>query len=128
INTVNGQLQNLLVYDSQLKTITDLLDSAQIQLQESIYELKHYRQRLDLDPQALQNIEQRLAAIHTTARKFRVAAEELPQLLETITHRLEALGSDENISHLQMLEAAAQADYLKEAEALSSARQKAGKS
>lgn len=126
INTVNGQLQNLLVYDSQLKTITDLLDSAQIQLQESIYELKHYHQRLDLDPQALQNIEQRLAAILTTARKFRVAAEELPQLLETITHQLEALGSDENISHLQMLEAAAQADYFKKAKALSSARQKAG--
>lgn len=91
---MSGQLKNLLDYDSQLKTITDLLDSAQIQLQESVYELKHYRQHLDLDPQVLQDIEQRLSAIHTTARKFRVTPEELPQLLETITHQLETLGSD----------------------------------
>ncbi len=127
INTVNSQLQDLLVYDSELKTMTDLLDSVQIQLQESIYELKHYRQRLDLDPQALQELEQRLSAIHTTARKFRVAPEELPQLLETITHQLEALGSDSDISHLQAFEAKAQADYLEQAKELSIARQKASK-
>lgn len=128
INTVNSQLQNLLIYDSELKTMTDLLDSVQIQLQESIYELKHYRQHLDLDPSALQELEQRLSTIHTTARKFRVAPEELPQLLETITHQLEALGSDSDISHLQTLEATAQADYLKLANELSEVRRKAGES
>ncbi len=127
INTVNSQLQDLLVYDSELKTMTDLLDSVQIQLQESVYELKHYRQRLDLDPQVLQEIEQQLSAIHTTARKFRVAPEELPQLLKTITHQLEALGSDSDISHLQTFEAKAQADYLEHAKELSIARQKASK-
>lgn len=126
INTVNGQLQNLLGYDSQLKTITDLLDSAQIQLQEGIYELKHYQQRLDLDPQVLQDIEQRLSAIHNTARKFRVMPEELPRLLETITRQLEVLGSDSDIGHLQALEVAAQAKYRKQAEELSTVRQKAG--
>jgi DNA repair protein RecN (Recombination protein N) len=125
INTVNGQLQNLLEYDSQLKTITDLLDSAQIQLQESVYELKHYHQHLDLDPQVLQDIEQRLSAVHTTARKFRVTPEELPQLLDTITHQLETLGSDSDISHLQALEVNAQDVYQKQAKELSAARQKA---
>lgn len=125
INAVNGQLQNLLGYDSQLKTITDLLDSAQIQLQESVYELKHYHQHLDLDPQVLQDIEQRLSAVHTTARKFRVTPEELPQLHETITHQLETLDSDSDIGQLQALEVAAQAEYHKQAKELSGARQKA---
>ncbi len=125
INTVNGQLQNLLEFDSQLKTITDLLDSAQIQLQESIYELRHYRQRLDLDPQLLKEIEQRMSAIHTTARKFRMTPEELPQLLETVTHQLEMLGSNSDISHLQIREVAAQGEYYKQAKELSAARQKA---
>lgn len=127
LNTSNSQLRNLLEYDNQLKPIIDLLDSAQIQLQESVYELKHYRQSLDLDPQALQDIEQRLSAIHTLARKFRVAPEELPSLLDTVTQQLEALGSDANISHLQALEAAAQTEYLKQAQALSAARQKNSK-
>jgi len=125
INTLNGQLQNLLGFDSQLKTITDLLDSAQIQLQESVYELKHYHQHLDLDPQVLQDVEQRLSAIHTTARKFRVTPEELPQLLETITHQLETLGSDSDINQLQTLEVAAQVEYRKQAKELSAARQQA---
>jgi DNA repair protein RecN (Recombination protein N) len=101
------------------------LDSAQIQLQESVYELKHYHQHLDLDPQFLQDIEQRLSAIHTTARKFRVTPEELPQLLETITHQLETLGSDSDINQLQTLEVAAQAEYRKQAKELSAARQQA---
>jgi DNA repair protein RecN (Recombination protein N) len=125
INSVNNQLQNLLEYDNELKAITDLLDAVQIQLQESVYELKHYRQRLDLDPQVLQKIEQRLSAIHAAARKFRVLPEELPSLLETISQQLSLLGSDEDIVHLQALEAAAHTDYLQQAQVLSVARQKA---
>jgi len=125
INSVNHQLQNLLEYDGALRTITDLLDAAQIQLQESVYELKHYRQRLDLDPQALHGVEQRLSAIHTTARKFRVNPEELPALLESITHQLAALGSNADIGHLLELETAAQGEYCKHAQELSSIRQHA---
>jgi DNA repair protein RecN (Recombination protein N) len=125
INSVNHQLQNLLEYDGELKTITDLLNAAQIQLQESVYELKHYRQRLDLDPQALHDVEQRLSAIHAAARKFRVNAEELPALLESITHQLAALGSNADIGHLLELETAAQGEYRKHAQELSSIRQHA---
>ncbi len=127
INSINHQLQNLLEYDSALKTITNLLDAAQIQLQESVYELKHYRQRLDLDPQALHDIEQRLSAIHATARKFRVNAEELPALLESIKQQLAALGSNAGIDHLMDLEAAAQDEYRQHAQALSGIRQQAAK-
>ncbi|WP_295623267.1 DNA repair protein RecN [uncultured Nitrosomonas sp.] len=125
INAAKSELQDLLEFDHQLKPITDLLDSAQIQLQEGIYELKHYRQNLDLDPQLLQQIEQRMSEIHTTARKFRVTPEGLPQLLETITQELESLNSDSDIDHLQTLEAAALTDYLKQAKALSHNRKKA---
>ena len=123
VNSVSNELQNLLEYDGALKTITDLLDAAQIQLQESVYELKHYRQRLDLDPQALHDVEQRLSAIHAAARKFRVNAEELPALLESVTHQLSALGSNADIDHLLELEAAAQAEYRQYAQKLSRFRQ-----
>lgn len=125
INNVSHQLQNLLEYDGALKTITDLLDAAQIQLQESVYELKHYRQRLDLDPQALHEVEQRLSSIHAAARKFRVNAEELPALLESITQQLAALGSNADIGHLLDLEAAAQSEYRQHAQQLSGIRQQA---
>ncbi len=126
VNSVSSQLQNLLDYDNQLRTIVDLLASAQIQLQEGIYELKHYRQRLDLDPQALQEIEQRLSAIHTTARKFRVTPEELPVLLQTITQQLVTLDSDLDIDQLKAQEVAAKNQYREHAQELSAIRQKAG--
>ncbi|MBY0498317.1 MAG: DNA repair protein RecN [Nitrosomonas sp.] len=127
LNVAKNQLQDLLEFDQQLTSITDLLDSAQIQLQEGIYELKHYRQSLDLDPQWLQRIEQRISEIHAAARKFRITPEELPHLLDTTTGLLESLGSDSDISHLQALEAMALTDYLSQAEMLSQVRKKAGK-
>ena len=37
-----------------------LLDSAAAQLQEAAYGLRHYAQRLDLDPERLREVEQRL--------------------------------------------------------------------
>lgn len=125
MNVISSQLHNLLEYDHQLKVITDLLDSAQIQVQESVYELKHYRQNLDLDPIALQNIDQRLSTIHALARKFRVTPEELPELQESLSLQLEMLGADADIDQLQVLEAAAHADYLERAKELSAIRQKA---
>lgn len=125
INNVSHQLQNLLEYDGALKTITDLLDAAQIQLQESVYELKHYRQRLDLDPQALHDVEQRLSVIHAAARKFRVNVEELPALLESVMRQLSALGSNADIGQLLKLEDAARGAYRQHAQELSSIRQHA---
>jgi len=122
ISTIHAQLRNLLAYDDQLKVVVDLLDCAQIQLQEGVRDLKSYRQGLDLDPQRLQEIEQRISAIHTASRKYRVTAEELPQFLATLTHRLEELGTESDMSELQARENKAQHDYLEATKKLSSAR------
>lgn len=127
VNTINAQLQNLLAYDRQLKGVIDLLDCAQIQLQEGTRDLKYYRNSLDLDPQALQEIEQRLSTIHTMARKYRVSAEELPPLLDTLMHRLEELNTASDIDDLQAREAAAQTEYFGLAKRLSAARQQGSK-
>ena len=125
LNAVNNQLQNQLEYDPQLKPIIDLLDAAQIQLQESVYELKHYRQNLDLDPHMLQQVDQRLSDIHATARKFRIAPETLPVLADSLQQQLASFFSDTDIDHLQALEMAAQAEYLQQAQTLSEIRNKA---
>ena len=125
LNAVNNQLLNQLEHDPQLKPIIDLLDAAQIQLQESVYELKHYRQNLDLDPHMLQQAEQRLSDIHATARKFRIAPETLPVLADSLQQQFASFGSIADIDHLQSLEMAAQAEYLQQAQALSEIRNKA---
>ncbi|MDH5552037.1 MAG: DNA repair protein RecN [Nitrosomonas sp.] len=124
INVVNSQLRHLQDYDPALKAIIDQLDSAQAELQEGIYELKHYRQSLDLDPQLLQETETRMADILAAARKYRVAPDELPELLETLTRRLAAIGAGGDLDRLINDEAAAKETYLKQAKKLSMARKK----
>lgn len=127
IGAVKSRLQNLLEYDSQLQTVIDLLDSAQIQVQESIYELRHYRQQLDIDPQYLQEVEQRVTVIHGMARKYRVTPEALPALLDDVAAQLESLDSGGNLAQLTEQEQAALATYRELAEELSEKRRKAGK-
>ncbi|SER49688.1 DNA repair protein RecN (Recombination protein N) [Nitrosomonas sp. Nm51] len=126
INAVKNQLHNMVEYDSQLQTVVDLLDSAQIQVQEGIYELRHYRQRLDIDPHYLQEIERRITAIHGIARKYRVAPEALPNLLEDVCVQLASLESGGNLAQLTEQAQAAQAAYRNLAEKLSTKRRKAG--
>lgn len=127
INSVISRLQSLLDYDSSLKTVLDLLESAQIQLQEAVYELGHYQQRLDLDPQRLQEMEQRLTAIHAAARKYRVTPDELPYLLATSTARLEELAQGGDGEALAKEEATAREEYLKLARKLTAARDRAAR-
>ncbi len=124
INAVNSQLLNLQDYDPALKAIVDQLDSAQAELQEGIYELKHYRQSLDLDPQLLQETETRMADILAAARKYRVAPDELPELLETLMQRLAAIGASGDLDSLINDESVAKEVYLKQAKKLSVARKK----
>lgn len=126
IHSVHHQLHQLLEYDSQLQSVTELLDAVQIQLQESVYELRHYQQSIDLDPQLLQDIEQRLATIHAAARKFRVAPNELPQLLQSTNEQLDALDSFSDVEHLLQQEKLAHEAYLQQAAALTAERQRAG--
>lgn len=126
LNAVVTQLQNMQEYDQQLQPIADLLESGHIQVRESLYELKHYRQNLELDPQALQQIEQRMSAIYAAARKFRVNPEQLPVLMESLSQQLEALGADADIDRLQAHETAAWSAYRQHASELTAIRQQAG--
>lgn len=127
INVVKNQLQHVVEYDQQLQTSIDLLESASIQVQESVYDLRGYRQQLDLDPQYLQDIEQRISAIHQTARRYHVATEELPDLLERLTAQLQLLENNGNLEQLTEQENAAQSAYQEQAKKLTAQRTKAAK-
>ena len=107
LNAVILRLGQVLECDSSLKVVLDLLEPAQIQLQEGVYELGRYQQRLDLDPRRLQEIEARLAAVHATARKYRIVPDQLQELLATVTERLEELGHKEDGETLARQEATA---------------------
>jgi DNA repair protein RecN (Recombination protein N) len=66
--------------DPDLGEAGELFNNALIQLREGIERLRDCGQRLELDPERLRWIEQRLDALHGAARKHRVEAGELPAL------------------------------------------------
>ena len=125
INSVLSRLHNLLGCDTNLRVILDLLESAQIQLQETVYELSRYRQNLDLDPEQLVELEDRLSAIHATTRKYRTTPVELPELLRASSERLQELSHSGDGETLAREEAAAWEKYSRLARKLSAEREKA---
>jgi DNA repair protein RecN (Recombination protein N) len=127
INGVIARLKNLLDYDPKLKEVLDVLEPAQVQLQEAVYSLRHYQQRLDLDPKRLREAEQRLDAIHSAARKYRTEPEQLPAMLAKARTRLDELSLAGDAEALQKLEAAAREVCVAEAKKLSTGRRKAAK-
>ena len=127
VNGVIARLNNLIEHDASLRGILDVLEPAQIQLQEAVYALRHYGERLDVDPQQLRETEQRLDAIHSAARKYRVLPERLPDTLEQARSRLAELGGGGDADALRKLEQEAYAVCLAEAKQLSVGRKKAAK-
>ena len=127
VNAVVARLENLVEHDPKLREILDALESARIQLQEAAHALRRYGERLELDPQRLREVEGRLDAIHTAARKHRVQPEALPARLEAAQARLQELGEGGDVEALRKLEEAAHAACVAEARKLSSARKKAAR-
>ena len=122
INLSISRLKGLLQYDAGLKGVLDMLDSAQIQLQEAVYELGRYKQGLDLDPKILREMEERLSVVHAAARKYRVVPDEIPNLLKTFTEKLDGLNQIGDGEAMMKEEAIAKDVYLKLAKKLSVVR------
>ncbi len=62
----------------------DMLEEAAIQLSEASDELRHYHDRLDLDPNRLFELEQRISRQIALARKHQVMPEELPAVYQAM--------------------------------------------
>jgi DNA repair protein RecN (Recombination protein N) len=124
VASAQARLQGMVDFDPKLKEILDVLEPAQIQLQETVYALRHYQQRLELDPQRLREVEARLDAVHTVARKFKLQIADIPERLQQIKTRLAELAAGFDADALRQREAQAQKAYQNVAGKLSSSRKK----
>jgi len=128
LSTTAAALQQLQQIDNELATVAELVDSATIQLQEAAGELRNYLERLEVDPQRLDEIEQRLAEIHQIARKHHIKPDELPSLLEKLTQQRQQQGNtQEQIELLRNQLADDEARYHQAAQKLSRSRHNAAK-
>ncbi len=125
LSALNQKLGKLVSVDAELQPIVDLIESSRIQLQESVYALNNYLDRVELDPERLHQLDARMEAMHSTARKFRVTPEELPEEHAKLSEKLQHLADASDIEGLLRQEAKIEAEYRSVAERLSATRRAA---
>ncbi|MBN3746248.1 DNA repair protein RecN [Burkholderia sp. Se-20373] len=127
LGAIVSKLRSLADYDTSLGDALASLEPAEIQLQEAVYSLSHYAQRVDLDPERLAQVETRLDALHSTARKFRLPPDTLHEEHAARRAQLAALDAAADLGALVAAQAKARETYLADAKHLSKARTQAAK-
>ncbi len=80
LNHAKHQLQELASIDDKMSSLLSMLEEASIQVSETSEELRHYAERMEMDPVRLYELEQRLSRQLALARKHHIAPEQLPEL------------------------------------------------
>lgn len=120
------RITQLQAIDPELSGVTELINGAAIQIEEAAGELRRYLDDAHMDPERLAWVEERLSGFYELARKHRVAASELPALLERLTAGLADLETlDGRLDSLRRKLAEAAEAYRTWAARLSEARAKA---
>ena len=107
-----------------IRQTEEMLNSALIQVEEAQREIEHYLQNVELNPERLNEVEERLSALYDLARKHRIAPEQLPELMHNLNQQLARLSHvDEDLEHLDTEVERAREALLVSARKLSKARE-----
>jgi DNA repair protein RecN (Recombination protein N) len=125
MNQSASDITELTRVDERLAPIAELLNTAIIQTQETVSELRHYVDALELDPERLSEVEQRITEIHNLSRKHRVEPEGLVELFPKLKQEQEDLEqADVKLGDLQTQIENARNSYIQAAKSLTAGRKK----
>ncbi len=132
LNALTASLNRLSSVNNTVNALgeaTNLLTSAQIQVEEAVGELNRFLDNFDADPARLQQLEERLDTIYTLARKHRIQPTEVADLQQRLLDELETLNAnDESIERLSEELGAFARHYQEKARELSDLRHQAASS
>ncbi len=122
LQRIGSRVQGMAEIDSALADAGELLAGAVIQADEALHGLRRYRDRIEVDPARLEEVDGRIGAVTDVARKHRVAPEELPELLERWRRDLAALSERADPQRLEAQEREARERFMAAAGRLSGER------
>ena|SRR3990167_2119979 len=123
LNEVQKTLEIANHIDPAIHNWITLIQQNFIQLSEIEQELRHYVERIDLDPEQLEKVEQRISQLYHNARKHQINPDELMQLQEKFKAELTSLETvDEQITALTQQQNKIEIDYQTTAKKLSESR------
>lgn len=111
---------------SQQAALDEMFNTALIQIEEATSELSRQIDRIEINPARLDEVNQRLSAIHQLARKHKIRPEELPAQMEALQQTLgQQSHHEDEIQRLTAETAQLQREWAILAQRVSSQRQKA---
>lgn len=121
-------LQSVEHTDPKVAAWIETLQSATIQVNDVEAELQKHLERVEVDPERLEQIEQRISVLFNLGRKHKTSPNDLFEFQQTLSHELTQLqNSDEQLQKLtQQLQQLAQ-QYQDAAKELSASRKQAAK-
>ncbi|MEK6600824.1 MAG: DNA repair protein RecN [Candidatus Binatota bacterium] len=122
------RLRELANIDGGLNVAVELLNSSSAQLQEATAVLRRYTGKVQFEPGALEQLEDRLAEINRLKRKYNGAVEDILKIQEKVAEELKALDrGEEEIPALEQIFEGARGSAWQIAEALSMERKRVSK-
>ncbi|MGY4830800.1 DNA repair protein RecN [Sphaerotilaceae bacterium SBD11-9] len=118
-------LQDVASFDARLANVAEVLQSAQAQLQDATHTLSSYLNHAELEPERLQELDERLSAWISLAKRYRRPPAELPALLLQWKDELRALDAAADLDGLERALHDAQAAFNAEARRVSAQRKAA---
>ena len=103
----------------------EVLHSALAQAEDAVHSLNGYARHSELEPQRLNELDERLASWVSLARRYKRPPAELPELLASWRQELQKLDAATDLAALERAVSSAQTAYLAEAKILTAARTKA---
>jgi len=119
------QLEKVLGFDAELQPAIETLRSVQAQLQDATHTLSAYLHGTELDPERMQELDERVSAWMTLARRYRRPPAELPALLAQWREELQALDAASDLAALEQALTLARKGFGQEAQRVSAERAKA---
>ncbi|MEE2022702.1 DNA repair protein RecN [Alkalimonas mucilaginosa] len=120
------QLEQLAGLDSSLTPVQQMLAEALVQVEEASRELRHYSEKLELDPERLQLVDERMSQWLQLSRKHQISEHELYQQHQELSEQLQALSRDDaRLDELALQLQQAEHDYQQSAAILTEQRQSA---
>lgn len=112
--------------DAECNAIGQMIEEADIQISEATRAIRHYADRLEIDPQQLTWLEERISNTISLARKHQCEPEQLTEQEQLLTEQLDAIEHcDERLTELQEKIHSSQQKYDQLATQLSAKRTRA---
>ncbi|WP_029000598.1 DNA repair protein RecN [Azohydromonas australica] len=94
-------LSDVTRFDARLEPVVEVLQAAQVQLRDAAHSLNAYLGHAELEPERLQELDERLSAWVSLARRYRRPPVELPALLAQWRAELKALDAATDLDALE---------------------------